>query len=471
VLKSKNGSAGDSILLVSINPHVSEKIKIVLGAAGYNTTIAENFQAALEILDNRSVDIILVDSDSNDGAIPEFIAESKKIDSRVAIVILTAQNSDAEGIEAVRQGAYDYISKPFLNDELLLSIDRALEYRKMRRELSVLREEIAWKYSFDSLIGNSENMLRLKNLAARIAESDIDILISGEPGTGKELLARAIHFHSARRKNRFVPVQCASIPENLLEAELFGSAEKISPYGFTIRRPMFESADKGTIFLDEISELPPAFQAKILNVMEESIIKPIGAAGTKKIDVRVIASISSDPAKLIAEGKIRNDLYYRLNTAPIVIPPLRERPDDIPDLANYFIKSESDVKQGDETFITAAAMEKLIAHKWPGNVQELENTIKRAMTLCRESKIRTEDILFISPNKSLATFTENTDETSAAQGTLEESLKQRIENTLYANNWNLTRTAVKLGIGRTTLWRKIKKYGLRQTEGVLQETE
>jgi transcriptional regulator with PAS, ATPase and Fis domain len=339
----------------------------------------------------------------------------------------------------------------------------------MRQELTILREEIAWKYSFDSLVGISNSMNQLKNLAARVANNDIAILITGESGTGKELMAKAIHYHSERRKKKFVPIECSSIPENLLESEFFGHIKGSFTSAYSTRKGLFEMADEGTVFLDEVGDMSLNLQAKILRVLQESEIRPVGSASSKKIDVRIIAATNSNLAALVAEGKFREDLFYRLNVLPIIIPPLRERPDDISVLIDHFIKSENSQNTGEDVFISANAMEKLIAHKWPGNVRELENTIKRAIALSRKGTIRANDILFITSGKTQASRSDLYNLNDTESGTLEESLKQRIETTLYANNWNLTKTATKLGIGRTTLWRKIKKYDIRKSEEILEE--
>ncbi len=467
MLKNKNDSTIASILLVDDDPDSREKVEVILGSSDRNITVADSLQAALEILKNRQVDIIIADLKLNGGTGLELLSCAKKIDNEVEVIFLTSHDLVEKAIEALKQGAYNYIAKPFRNETLLILVGKALEYQKMRRELSTLREEIAWKYGFDSLIGNSEKMNQLKNLAARIADSDIDILISGESGTGKELLAKAIHYHSGRRKRKFVPVQCSSIPENLLESELFGNVENSTTPAYNSHKGLFELGDKGTIFLDEISEIPPPLQSKIMRLLEESEIRPIGAPKSKKVDVRIIAATNRDLAALVLEGRFRDDLFNRLNAVQIVMPPLRERPDDIPVLVDYFMKSEDIKKRNDEMSITATAMEKLIAHKWPGNVRELENTIKRATTLSHQGKITTDDILFITSDKSSVSKADVLNIGHIETGTLEESLKQRIEKTLYANNWNLTQTAVKLGIGRTTLWRKIKKYDLRKAEEVL----
>jgi len=457
------------ILLVDDDLDFRKSVEIVLRKNGYDIVTADGLQMALDILKSQKMDLMITDLKMNDGTGMELLSKSKSIQNDMAVIILTAYGSIRNAVEAMRQGAYDYIAKPFRNEELLILVEKALENQEMRQELNILREEIAWKYSFDSLVGISNSMNQLKNLAARVANSDIAILITGESGTGKELMAKAIHYHSERRHKKFVPIECSSIPENLLESEFFGHIKGSFTSAYSTRKGLFEMADEGTVFLDEVGDMPLNLQAKILRVLQESEIRPVGSASSKKIDVRIIAATNSNLAALVAEGKFREDLFYRLNVLPIIIPPLRERPEDISVLIDHFIKSESSQNNGEDVFISANAMEKLIAHKWPGNVRELENTIKRAIALSRKGTIRANDILFITSDKTQALHSDLYNLNDTKSGTLEESLKQRIETTLYANNWNLTKTATKLGIGRTTLWRKIKKYDIRKSEEILKE--
>lgn len=466
MLKIKSKPTSASILLVGSDSEYLSKIETILGDTGYPTIIADSLSYAFAGLNSRKVDLIIADLDADEDTMSKLISEAKQYGENIEIILLASDNLIDKAVTTVKQGAFDFVYKSNINEKLMLTVNKALEFQKIRRELSILREEIAWKYSFDSLIGSSDSVHRLKSLAARIAESDIDILISGETGTGKELLARAIHYHSSRRKQKFVSIQCASIPENLIESELFGEVGNSTVVTDNIRPGLLESADGGTVFLDEIGDIPLAVQAKILKVIEESKIKAAGAIESKKVNIRFIGAASVDPSVLIDEGKLRNDLFYRLNTVPINIPSLCKRLDDIPDLVMHFIKSENAGKEQENVYITAAAMEKLLSHEWPGNVGELENTIKRAITLCRDNKITADDIIFITPGKTKPTPADYSKINEIGGGTLEESLKQRIEKTLYANNWNLTQTAVKLGIGRTTLWRKIKKYDLRKEEEV-----
>jgi DNA-binding NtrC family response regulator len=456
------------ILLVDDDPEFRRTIEILLKKNKYEVIPAGGLRLAVELLESQKIDLIITDLKMADGSGMDLLATAKKTHSEVAVIILTAYGSIRNAVEAMRRGAFYYISKtkPFQNDELLVLIEKAIEDRNLREELTVLREEIAWKYGFDSLIGVSPAMKQLKSLANRVAASDFVILITGESGTGKELLAKAIHYHSDRRKKKFIPIECTSIPENLLESEFFGHVKGSFTSAYQSRRGLFEEADGGTVFLDEVGDMPITLQAKILRVLQESEIRPVGSSHAKKIDVRVITATNRNLAEMVKQEKFREDLFYRLNVLPIQIPPLRKRIDDIPVLTEHFLKIESSKEKNIRYSVTSDALQKLLDHYWPGNVRELENTVKRAVALSRDGRIRIEDIFFITSDEQPVAVRNQTGPDAAETGTLEESLRQRIETTLYANNWNLTRTAIKLGIGRTTLWRKIKKYDIKKSEKI-----
>ena len=399
-----------------------------------------------------------------DGTGLDILTEARRGHREIAVIILTSFGSISNAVEAMRRGASYYIAKPFKTDELLLQIEKGLEAKSMREELNNLREEIAWKYGFDSLIGTSAPMRQLKGLASRVATTDISILVTGESGTGKELLAKAIHYHSRRRKNKFIPIDCASIPENLLESEFFGHKKGSFTSAYSDQIGLFEQANGGTVFLDEVGDMPIMLQAKILRVLQESEIRPIGSTEPKKIDVRIIAATNADLPTLVKEGRFREDLYYRLNAMPLRIAPLRDRVDDISMLVEHFIKKENKKQAGSKISMSSEAMQKLIGFKWPGNVRELENTIKRAVALCQQDRITDSDIMFITTEPAQCNYVKRIEISDAGDWTLEESLCQRIEAALHATNWNYTRTAEKLGIGRTTLWRKIRKYNITRGE-------
>jgi len=451
------------ILLVDDDLAFRKTVEITLRRNNYDVIPAIGVKDAANILREEKVELIITDLKMNDGTGLELLRRAKEVYPQIAVIILTAYGSIKNAVDAMRQGAYDYITKPFKDEELLILVERALENKNMVEELNVLREEIVWKYGFDSLVGISPAMEQLKHLANRVARTDIAVLITGDSGTGKEILSKAIHYHSERRKHKFVTIECTSIPENLLESEFFGHIKGSFTSAYNTRKGLFEEADLGTVFLDEVGDMPLPLQAKILRVIQESEIRPVGSATSKKVDVRIIAATNRNLGEMVKEGAFREDLFYRLNVLPIKIPPLKERIDDIPVLTEHFLRLENSKIEGTPMTITSEAMEKLLAHHWPGNVRELENTIKRAIALSQNRRIQERDIIFITPKQtSEKIYSRNLSVADADAGTLEDSLKQRIENTLCANNWNFTKTASQLGIGRTTLWRKIKKYNIEK---------
>jgi len=461
-----NAVAKCKILLVDDDREFRKSVEILLSRNNYDVVSAEGVGQALQVMQENNFDLLITDLKMTDGSGMDLLSKARIINPDLAVIIQTAYGSISGAVEAMRQGAHDYIAKPFKNEELLILVERALENKNIREELNILREEIAFKYGFDSLVGVSSAMSQVKTLATRVSGTDIAVLVTGDSGTGKELMARAIHYHSQRRKKKFVAIECTSIPENLLESELFGHVKGAFTTAYNNHKGLFEEAEGGTAFLDEIGDMPIALQSKILRVLQESEIRSVGSSTSKKIDVRIIAATNRDLAILVKEGKFREDLYYRLNVLPIRIPPLRERIDDIPVLVEHFLRQENRKRENETISIAPEAMEKLLGHHWPGNVRELENTIKRAMALSQGGRIRPTEIMFISSDKNSFETERPVFINEDGDSTLEESLRQRIETTLRANDWNFSRTATKLGIGRTTLWRKIKKYQIKRKEEI-----
>ena len=459
----KTDAASTVILLVDDNIEFRESVKTILKQNGYAVLTADGVESACDILKKHRLDLVISELKLTDGSGLGLLSRISDQWSETTAIIQTAFGSIESAVQAMRHGAYDFITKPLNNEVFISAVKKALEYKNNPDEFSTHNEQIAWKYGFDNIVGVSDAIRQLKNIAARVAATDIAILILGESGTGKELLSRAIHYHSDRRRKRFITVECTSIPENLLEAELFGQVNGSPVSDNENRVGLFEEADGGTVFLDEVADLPMTVQARILKVLQESEIRPIGASTPKKINVRIIAATNRDLADMVQKGSFREDLYYRLNVLPLNIPPLRQRIDDITVLVEHFLKGENGEPKN-KFAITTGAMEKLLSHSWPGNVRELENTLKRAMTLSQTREIDDRDIVFITSSRIHQTIILRREPISVETGTLEESLKHRIETMLHANDWNLTRTAAKLGIGRTTLWRKIKKYNIARAD-------
>jgi two-component system, NtrC family, response regulator AtoC len=357
----------------------------------------------------------------------------------------------------VRGGAFDYLAKPISMQELLVTVDRSVERRSLRNEVSNLRREVGQRYSPRNLVAASPAMRRVLELVDVVAASDSAVLIQGESGTGKELVARAIHFRGARVSRPFMAVNCAALPEALLESELFGYAKGAFTGAATDRKGLFEDADWGTLLLDEIGDMSVLLQAKLLRVLQEGEIRKVGSTSVRRVDVRILASTNRKVADLIREGRFREDLYYRLNVIPIVIPPLRERKEDIVPLCSHFLNLYASKLGRTPQSLSAPAMEMILAHSWPGNTRELENLIERAVTLCSSPEITAEEFRAIFDlGGSLQPSTAQPPESG------ETHLVERdaILRALREAGGNQTRAAEALGMGRNTLWRKMKKHGI-----------
>lgn len=450
-----------SILIVEDDESLRSILCELMTGQGYRVSEAESAKKAISLLENDIFDLVLTDQSLGDTSGLDVLTTCKRLHPETEVIVMTAFAAVQTAVKAMQEGAWDYITKPFKNEELLLKVGKALERIDLRSEVRFLRQEVANRFGFDNIIGNSKIIADLKKVVARIAGTDIAVLITGESGTGKELFAKVIHHHSGRRAKRFVPLNCSAIPENLLESELFGHVRGAFTSAVANRRGLFEEAEGGTLFLDEIGEMPFSLQAKLLRVLQEKEIRPVGGNITRPINVRIIAATNSDLAQKVRTGKFREDLFYRLNVMPLHIPPVRERPEDLPPLTEYFLRKIWMELGRSEITLSADGLELLLRHTWPGNVRELENTLKRAVALCGENTIRNEDIVFISPRKTKLT----PEPTPAPQGqSLLENQKIQILKSLEKNNWNYSLTADQLGIGRTTLWRKIRKFNLTQPE-------
>jgi two-component system, NtrC family, response regulator PilR len=378
------------ILIVDDEQSMRELLSLLLRKEGYEVVTAENGVNALKAVQREIFDLVITDL-----KMPQFdgmaLLKSVKDVSPDTIVIIITAFGTTEGAERARNlGAYDYIGKPFNNDEIKLVIHNALEKRHLRTENILLKREIESRSGFEFFIGKSEPMQRIFSLIRQVADTKSTVLITGESGTGKELVAQALHTHSARKNNPFVTVNCGALPETLLESELFGYMKGAFTGAVSNKQGLFESANGGTIFLDEISATTPALQIKLLRVLQEREFKRVGGTADIKVDVRVLAASNSDLQQDVSKGSFREDLYYRLNVIPIHLPPLRERKDDIPLLINFFLKDSSSGREPKK--ITPEALNRLINYRWPGNVRELENTIERLNILAAGDTIRIEHI-------------------------------------------------------------------------------
>ncbi len=441
----------EKILIVDDDKLMRSFLTEALRRKQSDITTAENGQQALQSIKDHTYDVVLTDMKLPDATGLDILKKSKEISPNTIVIVITAYGSIENAVEAMRLGAFNYLIKPFSPDSLEAILEKAREH------LSLVEENRYWRQSqqTSSFIAESPNMKKILADIPRIAQSNAAIFITGESGTGKEVVAQAIHCGSNRSQNPFIKVNCAAIPEALLESEFFGH-EKGAFTGATARRlGRFELAHKGTLLLDEITEIPLGLQAKMLRVLQEQEFERVGGTKPVKVDVRIISTSNRDVKQAIADKILREDLYYRLNVIPILLPPLRDRREDILPLAKFFIKKACVENHKEVKKLSPAAQQKLLAYKWPGNVRELGNIIERAVVLDNGREI-TPEHLFIEPSQS-----KQTAQFSLPVGiSLQELEKRLIIETLQAQNNNRTRTAEVLGISIRTLRNKLNEYQL-----------
>jgi len=441
-----------TVLIVDDYKDTRELMGRALGA-DYDVRLAPDAEGAMKILaEDSSVALMLTDvrMPGTDGL--TLMRTAKAAHPELAVIVLTAYGSVDLAVEAMKDGADDFLTKPVDLDQLELRVAKALKTRRLESEVTQLRSELDEKYGLENIVGTSDAMKRVFKLIRQAAPSDATVLIEGPSGSGKELVAHALHNLSRRAKGPYIAVECASLNDNLLESELFGH-EKGAFTGAVARRAgRFEAANGGTIFLDEISEIPPSTQVKLLRVLETRSFERLGSSETIPTDIRIVAACNRDLAKLVAEGKFREDLYYRLNVVNIRLPALREHAEDIPLLVNRFLKTFSAANGDRVTGIAPDAMKKLCAWNWPGNVRELRNTVERMVVLSAGGELGVEDVpeTIRGPVAAAAP--------TAAGGTLGETEKAKILQTLADVGGNRSRAAQVLGISRRTLYRKLDAY-------------
>ena len=452
------------ILIVDDEKVQLEILEGFLVKQGYEATAAEDGQRALEKFKNGSFDAVLTDyrMPGMDGM--QLLREVRRLQPEAVVVIMTAYGTVGTAVAAMKEGAYDYLTKPIDLDELLLLIQRVEREVGLDQENRELKEQLREKFKVDFIVSASRQMEEALNLVGRVSRSSATILILGESGTGKELIARAIHYSSPRADKPFVKVNCAALPENLLESELFGH-EKGAFTGAVARRiGRFELADQGSIFLDEIGDLSPSLQMKLLRVLQEKEFERVGSNQTIRSDVRVIAATNRNLEEAIQKGTFREDLYYRLNVVTISLPPLRERKEDIPLLVEHFLKKYNRENKKKVTSLSKEARDLLVRYDYPGNVRELENIVERAVVLCRGDTLTTQDLpLNLREGKAEAAL-ERDRGTQSLPGTLEEIERQLILKALERSGGVQTKAAEELGISERVLRYKMKKYSLAEKE-------
>jgi DNA-binding NtrC family response regulator len=444
-----------SILLVDDEESPRATLALLLKQAGHDVEQADGVDAAARALAAGAFDLVVTDLRMPVGNGLDVVRLTRNTQPDTEVIVLTAYAGWESAKEAMRLGAFDYFEKGREPDELFHRIDQALETKALRRDNEHLRRQVQTRYSLPGIIARSPEMQRVLALVARVAPSDATVLIQGESGTGKELIAKAIHQASPRASHPFVAVNCAALPEPLLESEIFGHVKGAFTGAVAAKRGLLEEAQGGTFFLDEIGEMPPSLQVKLLRALQEREIRRVGATQPIVLNVRIVAATNRDLGQAIRDGRFREDLYYRLNVVPVVLPPLRERREDIPVLAEHFLSRASE-RHGRTLRLAPAATARLLSYAWPGNVRELENAIERASILANGELVGPEDLPpHIASGAGLGPAP-----TLPAQQNLAEVEKAHILQTLERCGWNHSRAAEALGIGRTTLWRKLKEYGL-----------
>ncbi|MBN2413014.1 sigma-54-dependent Fis family transcriptional regulator [candidate division KSB1 bacterium] len=437
-------------LLVDDDINLSTVISHQLQGLGYMVTVANSGTEGIDKFKADFFDFALIDLQMPDMNGMEVLNFIRSFDEKIIIIIITAYGTVENAVQACQKGADDYLTKPFAREQLFFTIEKALKFRQLEKENLRLYFELEEKYQFDKIISKNKKMISLLEIAGRAAQSDAGVLITGESGTGKELLARAIHHNSPRKDKSFVTVNCPSIPETLIESELFGHEKGAFTGAFRDKPGKFEIADNGTIFLDEIGDLKPDLQAKLLRVLQEQEFERVGGVKPIKVNVRIIAATNQNLASLVRERTFREDLYYRLNVIPLHIPPLRERKDDIEILTKHFVNKYSD----HELKIHPPFLQKLKDYHWPGNIRELENILQRTIILCKDNELR-EDCLDLQITDKNISSTNTTSPMS-----LENIERQAIIDALNANNGNQTKAAKQLEIPRHTLIYRMKKLGI-----------
>ena len=442
-----------NVLVVDDDHDMRALLRDVLEEHGYKVTLAQNGQEALKNLREGEYPVVLTDLRMKGIQGIELLAEIKRSFPDTNVVLMTAFGSVETALEAMKQGASDYLMKPVKNDDLLRVTERSFREALLRSEINRLRREVNKEYSFNQILGKSKPMREIFDLIRRVADSPTNILITGESGTGKELVAKALHYNSERKDAAFVAVNCAAIPEQLLESELFGHMRGAFTDAKVDKRGLFEEAAKGTLFLDEISELPLMLQAKLLRAIQEKEIRRLGANRPIAVDTRLIAATNLNLSEEVKAKRFREDLYYRLNVIEMRLPPLRERREDIPLLVDAFLKKFGQARGKDVKGVSETTLALLIDYAWPGNVRELENVIERAVTLSRGDKIVPDDLpATIQGSRGDRRVL---DEAAEKMHPLHEIEKEYIKKILEKMGGNKYQAAQVLGIDRKTLYRKL----------------
>ncbi|MBW2589305.1 MAG: sigma-54-dependent Fis family transcriptional regulator [Deltaproteobacteria bacterium] len=448
------------ILVVDDDSAHRTMLKTLLSGWQYDIIEADDGSTAIEKVRERSFDLVLMDVRMLKVSGLEALDEIKAFNPAIPVIIMTAYSSLETAVEAIKKGAYDYLTKPLDFDKLKLTIKRAMEHIRLKEENRILKESLGKHFDRQNIIGQSPAMIKLLETVAQVAASEATVLVNGESGTGKELIAGAIHFNSPRKDGPFVKINCAAITETLLESELFGHEKGAFTGAYKRKDGRFVQAHKGSLFLDEVSEMTLAMQVKLLRVLQEREITRVGGDGAVKVDVRVIGATNRNLINMIKEGSFREDLFYRLNVISLDIPPLRKRRDDIVLLAQHFLQDFAAKNQKQIKGFTPKAIDRLIRYDWPGNVRELMNAVERAVVLDRTEHIDDEDLAIIQTPLGQTTESTPVLDDINYNITLEDMERTAVIKTLKTSDGNKSEAARRLGITRKTLHKKLKKYGI-----------
>lgn len=449
----------NTILVVDDDRIILDSLVEFLSLDGFQTSGTETLKGALAELSREHYDLVITDVNLPDGDGFELLRAIGKDYPQTVVIMITGYGTIESAVQCIKQGAYDYLTKPIVDDELRLAVERALKQQSLMSENENLRSQLEQKYALAKIISHNYKMAKIFDLVEAVADSNTTILMTGPSGTGKSILARAIHHQSSRQNDAFVEVSCGALPETLLESELFGHAKGAFTGAFNNKQGKFLAADNGTIFLDEIGNASPAFQAKLLRVIEDRQFEAVGSNRTITVDTRIILATNRNLAEEVKEGRFREDLYYRINVVTVSLPPLRDRVGDVPLLAKHFLKMYCVQHNKQKLGISDEAMEDMERYPWPGNVRELENVIERAVLLSKDKYITADD-LPDSIKQGLVAAQHASFKPASLKGAMAEPEKKLIRQALEANHWNRQATAKALQINRTTLFKKMKLYDL-----------
>ncbi len=469
------------VLIIDDDETVRDVLQSFLVNKGFEVTLAVDGQSGIDCIKSSSFDIILTDLIMPGINGIEVLKEITTLNIKTPVLVITAFGTVQTAVEAMKLGAFEYVTKPFNLDEIMIVINKALNVSKLQKENIMLKMQLMKKYKFEGIVGDSPSMQVVYRLIEQIADTDSTVMILGDSGTGKELIAKTIHYNSSRSEGPFVPLNCAAIPRDLLESELFGHEKGAFTGAINTRIGRFELAQNGTIFLDEVGELDPSLQVKLLRVLQEREFERVGGMKTVKVDVRVLAATNRNLEKLTQEGKFREDLFYRLNVIPLHLPPLRSRPEDIPLLVDHFIHEFAKKRKRNPFVFSREAMHCLLSYQWPGNVRELENLIERLTILVRNDTIQVSDLPekfyaclpaqqpSADPVSSISATAQKTandiPETGVDLSSIVSNLeKDLILKALSKSGGVKSKAAQFLGLNRTTLLEKMKKMGIESTK-------